>query len=273
MDYREVVSRPPYDRLVHCVWFLTGRSGEYRPQPVVPDGRLELLVHRADPFSSIHSDGSTRPQDTVLVAGQLTGPIHLQPGSMIDVIGIRLTPLGAHAVLDLPLNALTNSVVALRDVRPRLASLFLTEAHRRGSHQDRAGAMTKLLGRSMLTDIDPLMEHADQLLSSGRSIDALSHRPGITIRTLQRRFQRDVGVAPKVYQRVVRFRRAFSLLQQEQNGARVAAVSGYYDQAHMIRDFTQFAGAAPTSFFRSDPALAQAFSTANHDDTKFTKNS
>lgn len=268
MKYTEVAVEAPFDRLIHCVWFLTGRSAEYQPQPVVPDGRLELLVHRADAFSRIHSDGSHQIQDTVLVAGQLTGPIHLQPGSMIDVVGIRLTPLGAHAILDLPLSELTNAVVSLPDVHPRLASILTTEAHRRGSHRERAHATMKLVGRQLLTDIDPFMELADRSLSVGTSLEVVARRSGATLRTLQRRFHREVGLSPKVYQRVVRFRRAFSLLQEDRNGARVAAVSGYYDQAHLIRDFTQFAGAPPTTFFRSDPALAQAFSTTNHRGTE-----
>lgn len=271
MDYREVVSSPPYDRIVRCVWFLTGRSNEYRPQPVVPDGRLELLVHRADPFSRIQSNGSARVQDSALVAGQLTGPIHLQPGPIIDVMGIRLTPLGAHAILDLPLDELTNSVIPLRDVRPRLASLLITESHRRASHADRAHSITRHLGRWLANEIDPLMERADHALSVGTSVDLLARRTGMTMRTLQRRFRRETGLSPKVYQRVVRFRMAFSLLQEGRNGARVAAASGYYDQAHMIRDFTQFAGTSPGSFFESNPALARAFSTANHGATEDPK--
>jgi AraC-like DNA-binding protein len=39
----------------------------------------------------------------------------------------------------------------------------------------------------------------------------------------------------------------------------VATCAGYYDQAHLTREFRRFAGASPSEFFRVDPALARAF--------------
>ena len=83
-------------------------------------------------------------------------------------------------------------------------------------------------------------------------------------RTLQRRFTAEVGVGPKAYQRVVRFRRAFALVSAAPEGGLAAAAhrAGYYDQAHLNRDFRRFAGAPPRAFFRASPALAQAFASS-----------
>ena len=83
-------------------------------------------------------------------------------------------------------------------------------------------------------------------------------------RTLQRRFTAEVGVGPKAYQRVVRFRRAFALVSAASEGGLAAAAhrAGYYDQAHLNRDFRRFAGAPPRAFFRASPALAQAFASS-----------
>lgn len=272
LDYREFAAPPPLDRLVHCIWFLSGRGDQYQPQPVVPDGRIELLVHRADPFSRIEPTGLLRIQESLLLAGQLTRPIHLLAGPVIDVIGVRLTPWGAHALLRLPLCDITDEVISLRDVHPRVAPALEAAASRPGSPDDRVHAILTLLGRMLSGGVEKGMEYTTGLLSSGfsGSISGLARRSGMSLKTLQRRFQIEVGLPPKVYQRIVRFRRAFRLLQREQHAARVSAAVGYYDQAHMIRDFNEFAGSSPGSFFGSNPALAQAFLTTNHGDTKDT---
>jgi AraC-like DNA-binding protein len=55
---------------------------------------------------------------------------------------------------------------------------------------------------------------------------------------------------PKTLARVLRFKHALGLLQRD-DGARFAEIAetcGYYDQAHLNRDFRAFAGAPPTDF-------------------------
>jgi AraC-like DNA-binding protein len=108
--------------------------------------------------------------------------------------------------------------------------------------------------------MDPVMQRAVGALRSGILLEDLARRSGMSMKTLQRRFHNEVGLSPKAYQRVVRFRRAFRLLQGNRNGAEVAAMAGYYDQAHLIREFTRLAGSSPRRFFRpEEPTLAQAF--------------
>jgi transcriptional regulator GlxA family with amidase domain len=65
---------------------------------------------------------------------------------------------------------------------------------------------------------------------------------------LSRRFTAAFGMSPKVMSRVVRFERAQRMLRlpTRPSLASVAATCGYADQAHMTRDFHEFAGTAPT---------------------------
>jgi transcriptional regulator GlxA family with amidase domain len=83
---------------------------------------------------------------------------------------------------------------------------------------------------------------------------------GVSARTLERRVLDHAGLPPSTLRRVLRFRRAFRLLDQAPPGtwSRIATSAGYYDQAHLIRDFRQFAGAPPAEFFRAGPELARA---------------
>jgi transcriptional regulator GlxA family with amidase domain len=92
------------------------------------------------------------------------------------------------------------------------------------------------------------------------SVDALASSAGISARQLERRFLQEVGVAPKLLCRILRFQRIFhSIRAHDGRWATVAADCGYYDQAHLIRDFKQFAGQTPSVFLDQPGALTEAF--------------
>jgi AraC-like DNA-binding protein len=87
--------------------------------------------------------------------------------------------------------------------------------------------------------------------SEGRvPIAALSDELGCSRRHLTAHFREQVGVAPKLFARILRFQKAVALMDDEPSWAAIAQGAGYYDQAHLIRDFRQFAGASPTEFTR-----------------------
>ena len=63
-------------------------------------------------------------------------------------------------------------------------------------------------------------------------------------------FREQVGVPPKLLARILRFQRAVALSRHRPRLGRDRHRCGYYDQAHLIRDFHQFAGSSPAEFAR-----------------------
>jgi AraC-like DNA-binding protein len=262
MEYRELAPPPPLDELVHCFWFLRG-EGEGPPQTVVPDGRIEIVVHLAEPFAEVDASGAQRGQAPVLVGGQLTGPIRLAPRGPADIVGIRFHTDGAHRVLPFPPGEIADGVAPLADLAPSLAASLAGVASREHDVHARAAAVSRVLGRAVHGDAAPGLAHAVHSLGSRRPprSDALARELGMSVRTLERRLRAEIGLSPRDLRRVLRFRRAFALLDGTPRGAwsRVAVTAGYFDQAHLIREFRELAGSAPSVFFRSDPELSRAF--------------
>lgn len=88
-------------------------------------------------------------------------------------------------------------------------------------------------------------------LGRGRGPGEVARELGWSDRRLLRAFRRWVGPPPTVYARLVRFRRALALLGSAQPLADVALACGYYDQAHLNRDFKAFAGVTPGAYVGS----------------------
>jgi AraC-like DNA-binding protein len=260
--YAEVPAPPPLDSLVESFWFLRGDMDGAPEQVVVPDGRVEIVLHLAEPFALVGEDSVARPQTTALVAGQLTAPIRLAPRGRADVVGIRFHAATAGALLPLSLGEVTGLVASLADVHRRLASALLDAASRSESSRDRVAALSSVIARSVTRPLPTQVLAAASALDAPQppSIGSLARDLGLTVRTLERRMVHHVGLPPKILHRVLRFRRAFRLLEQVPAGRwdRAAIAAGYFDQAHMIRDFKAFAGAPPSAFFRTDPAFARA---------------
>jgi AraC-like DNA-binding protein len=116
----------------------------------------------------------------------------------------------------------------------------------------RFALLDRALARRLVPDSRPPgdMVHAwNRLLAAGGGIPvaALAHELGWSRRHFGARFREHVGLAPKAAARLLRFRRAVALLERD-DGARLAEIAqacGYYDQAHLNRDFRAFAGRSP----------------------------
>ena len=265
MDYLELSPPPPLDRVVHRFWFLrTGAGAESSAvQTIVPDGRCEIVLHLGEPFAELDNAGRASPQRRALVAGQLTAPFRLASRPGADVIGIRLRTGAAHRLVA-PQRELTGRVVPLADVVRGLEPRLLDAARTETDLRRRAASLGAALARALSPRPTGAVEAAVALLESGRpgTIGELARSVGLTPRTLQRRFRAEVGIDPTLLRRILRFRAAFRLLERLPPGrwSRVAPRVGYFDQAHLIRDFRRFAGAAPSVFFGGGPELARAFS-------------
>jgi AraC-like DNA-binding protein len=82
-------------------------------------------------------------------------------------------------------------------------------------------------------------------------------------RQFRRRCVEESGLAPKQLCRILRFRHACELAAARRAGwAAIAADAGYYDQAHLIRDFHEFSGGAPVSVFSNTAAAEPSHNRA-----------
>jgi methylphosphotriester-DNA--protein-cysteine methyltransferase len=99
---------------------------------------------------------------------------------------------------------------------------------------------------------NPAVRHAISELRSSRNVRLgdLTARMGISQRRFIESFRHEVGLTPKLYQRVARFQRVLASIESAGDAAwsDIALSHGYFDQAHLIHDFSVFAGVPPTVY-------------------------
>jgi hypothetical protein len=71
---------------VEWYWILEG-SDCVDPQPIVPDGRVEIVLHFGDRFERHHAGGLVERQDAALFVGQILAPIRLACRGRLPTVG------------------------------------------------------------------------------------------------------------------------------------------------------------------------------------------
>lgn len=258
MRYAE---RPPPARLaafVECLWTLDGEGNPASgPQPVFPDGRVELVVHHGDRFREFAAD-QARAQPRGLLVGQLTRAIRLREGPAVGVIGARLRPEAVGLLFRTHAPQLTNQTVDLRDLAGQGARDLVDAVGSAPTGAERMRALEAfLVSRFGGADApDPRIAAAAELLqrSGGMAkISRVADEVALSARHLQRRFTDAVGLPPKQFARILRFQLALGRLQAGMSLSRAAHSCGYYDHPHFSRECGEIAGLAPSLVARVGP--------------------
>ncbi len=170
----------------------------------------------------------------------------------------NLTPVGGRRIFGVSMHALSERIVDFSDVMGRAGERLETQIAEAADWE----ARFELLDRFLLQRIgqsEPVsgaVGHAwNRLRDSGGTVpvSALAEELGWSRKHLASKFNEDIGLAPKTIARLFRFRRVVDRSADElaSRWSEVALDAGYFDQAHLIRDFRQFTGMTPVDFRRS----------------------
>lgn len=250
---------PPLRAYVHEYQGYEETGGTPVVRRELPSLRIPLILDFGRSFS-LHDPA--RPDRAAPLPAAFVAGLH----GTFTVVGSRgdaqcmqvdLTPLGARRVLGLPMGALAGRVEDLRDVLGPDAPGLIERLRDAPGWDARFAILDAVLARRVAASAppSPLAEAAwTALAASGGAarVSDLARALGVGRGHLSETVAREVGMAPKPLARLIRFDRAVAGLRRGRirTLADLAAACGYYDQAHLDRDFRAFAGESPTRLLR-----------------------
>jgi AraC-like DNA-binding protein len=248
------VWRPPHlEGLVDHLWAYTGPSS-HRRKRVFPNGCVELILNFGEPYRLVEGTGAEVCR-SAWIGGPQVGPIILEQPAHQDVVGVRLRPAGAYAVLARPIRETTGLSLDLTDLIGAEANELLERCEAAHAVTSRFCVVAQWIGKCFVRahGMDKAVAWAvAQLDASGgaTSIAELRERTGLSKARLVEAFRDQVGLAPKLYGRIVRFHRALGRLQNAESArlTDVALDAQYYDQPHMNAEFRALGGVTPRAF-------------------------
>ncbi|WP_259781022.1 helix-turn-helix domain-containing protein [Aestuariispira ectoiniformans] len=211
---------------------------------LLPRGGMDLLFFLGEQtaaaflmgtYTSVRRKPGNRKGQTLAVRFYPGGHAGIFPDTAKELANSH-TPVGSLEAKGI--TELLNRLADEPDTRKRLTLL----------ENDLTGRM-----RTVSSKRFALLSHSTKLMDGGiMGIRELAGAVDSTPRSLHRLFLEELGISPKNFSRIIRFRRAVAEARNTQSPdwAGIAAGCGYYDQSHMIRDFQAIARTSPQKLLK-----------------------
>jgi AraC-like DNA-binding protein len=245
-------------RYVACFWERSAVR-ETIVERVLPSGTAELVITLGERSSACVVTASGEiVLPRVTLSGMRTEPFIGRLAAGAIVVGVHFWPAGLRAFVSGPADQLLNVFVDAHAIWGRT----VTELRERLLQcSDTAARFTQL--ESFLTS--RLVGAYTPPLTVTYALNKLSRSPKATIkkiveatgfshRSFIQSFRRETGMGPKQFMRIARLQALTAGIRntpQPVDWARMSVAYGYSDQSHMVREFRQLFGVAPTEYVRS----------------------
>jgi AraC-like DNA-binding protein len=257
--YASRTPMPPLDTCVERLWLLSDAPAHSKER-IAASGTIDLGINLHENEFRIYDPA--KPErgkrfSGAVVSGTHSGPFVIDPRELVSVIGVRFKPGGAFPFFGTPASELTDAHVDLK----ALWGTSAIELRERLCEAKTPAERFNLLEKALVAHLFRPLEHHYAVrfaldtfgrADSGLAIRDVARDACLSQRRFIQLFTREVGMSPKLFCRVRRFRQALETVRWTAvpNWGRVAVDCGYYDQSHLIHDFRLFSNLSPAEFVR-----------------------
>jgi AraC-like DNA-binding protein len=257
MHFRTYRPASPLAGFVDYIWAYNGFDSPKLKERIFPTGTFEIVFNlQRDALRISQSLGSEpRRFSGAVVSGPYEAGFFTETTEEAAVIGVHFKPGGALPFLGISADEFANMHLDLGKIWGPAAS----ETRERLFAATCSRQQFRLLENLLLARLRRPSEHhpAVALALEGFSKDntrsvvrKLAREAGYSDRRFIDLFRVEVGLKPKLFNRIQRFQRLLAHVHRaaQPNWSELALNHGYFDQSHFIRDFVGFTGVSPADY-------------------------
>jgi AraC-like DNA-binding protein len=225
-------------------------------QLLLPDGYSELVFRMSGAFErwAVGDAGKRTVMSSSYLIGGRSQSVLTSSLSRLQLAGAKLDSRFLRAIIRTPLSEFRDSPLPLSELNSR-ALLLLDDAVLNARSPEEVKDRLDQFFLHALHDLevaDRMLSELLQRIRSSRgtlSIMEWARAVQIDARTLERHFCACMGMIPKQYARIVRFKHSYHRLMfgESPRGALRTHLDGFYDESHFNREFRKFLGVAPSA--------------------------
>jgi AraC-like DNA-binding protein len=228
---------------------------EVTERTLLPDTGIVLGVRYAGAATLLQA-AVPQPVPGNAITGMRSTARRMRTSAGGGMVVAKLRDMGAHSFFDGPLHHLFG---ATRPLEEHWGAADVTELSRSIAHaegdQERVAIFEHFLLARCTGRPDRVVSEALRAIHAdpgGVRIATVARNVGLSQDAFEKRFRRTVGMPPKAFASLIRFRRAIDAYPRAPATlTELAFGSGFYDQSHFIRRFRSVTGAPPGRFLGS----------------------
>ncbi|MGH7442200.1 MAG: helix-turn-helix domain-containing protein [bacterium] len=236
----------------------------------------DLLLNLGSPFVLETFYDSVQVDTGSCLAGPRPATSFIRHEGELLVLGARFRHGAAASLLPYPVKELEQRVIPLNSIWPEVARVLASAGTRNSPPQELIGTMETALA-ALLSNArkpDPMIRKAVRLMAEHQGdleISALATELGVSRQTVKHKFDQHIGVSPKLFAKLRRFQTVLGRLSNgnKTNWTDLAKETGYYDQAHLTREFNHFTGFSPQKFVKNLEKGEDLYLFDNADQTRY----
>lgn len=204
----------------------------------IPDGCIDIMF----------CCDSVRP--LAQIYGSVNQSKHIFVKRGVHYFGVRL-PAGCTVITKaIRIKEITDHDYLLTDILHKVGKHLQEQIAMATSFEERKQILLVSLDAIINVDhvYDEVVGYTLQRIyhSNGQfSLQKISDAIGYSDRYLRKQFEDHIGLSPKQYSKIVRFQKSLAMLQKSFSIDEIIFKNGYYDQAHMIKDFKYLCRSTP----------------------------
>lgn len=239
----------------HVKIFAIAENTEEKTYKVLPDTGLVIGFQYRGKLSQIHNQEQIQ-LDTAGLTGLHDSYRLFKNSADTGTILVYFKEAGAAAFFKQPIHEVFRESISLDNFMLRSALLIIEEqiAEAKTDIQRINVVEQFLIARMKQPVTDNLVLTALSLMYKSKGnirIKDLMQQLHISQSPLEKRFRNVVGASPKKFASIVRFKHTIQQYNPQNPLTNLAYEAGFYDQAHFIREFKNFTGETPETFFRN----------------------
>jgi len=199
-----------------------------------------------------------------IISGQYFNYTEVRLPASYETIGVFVKPIALHQVLGIEMNTLTHSLVNAADILGSDINDLVYRLREFASDEERIREVDSyFLRKFRIAKYNaPIVYDAISLMTEKNGnirMAAVADYFKCSTRYLEKQFKATTGISPKYMARIIQFNYTLSILKSDPKvrWPDLVTRSGYYDQAHLIKAFTEFTGKAPLPYRDTNNELTE----------------